>query len=277
VLVTGGIDLSVGSMMGLAAVLFGAATIGWHLPVAFAVVIALGAGLVGGALNGILVSRLAIPPLIVTLGTLSLFRGIAEGLTHGAVNYSGFPAWFLFFGQGYLGGVIPAQLPLFVVVVCAFWLLLHRSVVGRAWYAIGFSPAVPGTPDWRSLPDTRLAYMLSGLTASLAAIIYVSHLGQAKSDAGTGYELDAITAAVLGGTSVFGGRGTIAGTLLGLAALSTLQNGLHLAALPSELDGPGHRGAADSDNRDRSDNRGREGCATDGGVPRSGNRPARRK
>jgi len=237
VLVTGGIDLSVGSMMGLAAVLFGAATIGWHLPVAIAVVIALGAGLVGGALNGILVSRLAIPPLIVTLGTLSLFRGIAEGLTHGAVNYSGFPAWFLFFGQGYLGGVIPAQLPLFVVVVCAFWLLLHRSVVGRAWYAIGFSPGGARHAGLAVVARTRLAYMLSGLTASLAAIIYVSHLGQAKSDAGTGYELDAITAAVLGGTSVFGGRGTIAGTLLGLAALSTLQNGLHLAALPSELTG----------------------------------------
>jgi len=237
VLVTGGIDLSVGSMMGLAAVLFGAATIDWHLPVAIAVLIALGSGLAGGALNGVLVSRFAIPPLIVTLGTLSLFRGIAEGLTHGAVNYSGFPAWFLFFGQGYIGGVVPAQLPVFVLVVCGYWLLLHRSIVGRAWYAIGFSPGGARHAGLAVVARTRLAYMLSGLTASLAAVIYVSHLGQAKSDAGTGYELDAITAAVLGGTSVFGGRGTIAGTLLGLAALATLQNGLHLAALPSELTG----------------------------------------
>jgi rhamnose transport system substrate-binding protein/rhamnose transport system permease protein len=237
VLVTGGIDLSVGSMMGLAAVLFGAATIDWHLPVPIAAAIALVAGLVGGALNGLLVSRFGIPPLIVTLGTLSLFRGIAEGLTQGAVNYSGFPAWFLFFGQGYLGGVVPTQLPLFVIVVGAYWLLLHRSVVGRAWYAIGFSPGGARHAGLAVVPRVRLVYMLSGLTASLAAIIYVSHLGQAKSDAGTGYELDAITAAVLGGTSVFGGRGTIAGTLLGLAALATLQNGFHLAALPSELTG----------------------------------------
>jgi rhamnose transport system permease protein len=237
VLVTGGIDLSVGSMMGLAAVLFGAATIDWHLPVAIAASIALAAGLLGGALNGFLVSRFGIPPLIVTLGTLSLFRGIAEGLTQAAVNYSGFPAWFLFFGQGYLGGVVPTQLPLFVMVVGAYWLLLHRSVVGRAWYAIGFSPSGARHAGLAVVSRVRLVYMLSGLTASLAAIIYVSHLGQAKSDAGIGYELDAITAAVLGGTSVFGGRGTIAGTLLGLAALATLQNGFHLAALPSELTG----------------------------------------
>src|SRR5207247_8682125 len=82
-----------------------------------------------------------------------------------------------------------------------------------------------------------LAYILSGLISSVAAIIYVAHLGQARSDAGTGYELDAITAVVLGGTSVFGGRGSLWGTLVGLFALSVLQNGLHLAALPSELTG----------------------------------------
>lgn len=116
VLVTGGIDLSVGSMMGLAAVLFGAATMDWHAPPAAAAAVALLAGAAGGALNGVLIARVGIPPLIVTVGTLSLFRGIAEGITHGARNYSGFPGWFLWLGQGYIGGVVPAQLPVLVAI-----------------------------------------------------------------------------------------------------------------------------------------------------------------
>ena len=105
------------------------------------------------------------------------------------------------------------------------------------WYAIGFSPEGArhaGLPVERRL---ALVYVLSGLVASLAAVIYVAHLGQAKADAGTGYELLAITAVVLGGTSIFGGRGTIHGTLLGLFAIAVLQNGLRLADLPAELAG----------------------------------------
>jgi rhamnose transport system substrate-binding protein/rhamnose transport system permease protein len=237
VIVTGGIDLSVGSMMGLAAVVFGAAYRDWHVPLAGAVAAAMLAGCAGGALNAFLIARLNIPAIIVTLGTFSLFRGIAEGLTQGAVSYTGFPSAFIALGQGYLWGVIPAQLPLFLIVVAAYVVLLHRSVIGRAWYAIGFSAAgarYAGIPVPRRI---ALAYLLSGIVSSLAAIVYVAHLGQAKSDAGSGYELDAITAVVLGGTSVFGGRGTIWGTLLGLFALSVLRNGLHLAALPSELTG----------------------------------------
>ncbi len=173
----------------------------------------------------------------MTLGTLSLFRGIAEGITHGATNYTGFPPAFLQLGQGYLWGVIPAQLPVFAVVFAAYAVLLHRSVIGRALYAIGFGAAgarFAGIPVVRRL---GLVYLLSGLVSSLAGIIYVAHLGQARSDAGGGYELDAITAVVLGGTSVFGGRGTLGGTLLGLFALAVLRNGLRLAALPSELAG----------------------------------------
>ena len=237
VIVGGGIDLSVGSMMGLAAVLFGAAYHEWGLPISGAVAVALLAGCAGGALNALLIAQFNIPPLIVTLGTLSLFRGVAEGLTRGAVNYTDFPAGFLSLGQGYLWGVIPTQLLLFVPVLAAYAVMLHRSVAGRAWYAIGFSAAgarYAGVPVARRVATL---YLLSGLMSSVAAIVYVAHLGQAKSDAGSGYELDAITAVVLGGTSVFGGRGTLWGTVLGLFALSVLRNGLHLAALPSELTG----------------------------------------
>jgi rhamnose transport system substrate-binding protein len=237
VLVTGGIDLSVGSMMGLAAVVFGTAWQDWQLPLASAIFAALAAGAAGGALNALLTARLNIPSLIVTLGSFSLFRGIAEGITHGAVNYSGFPKPLLFLGQGYLWGVVPAQLPLFALAFAGYAVLLHRSVIGRALYAIGFTAAGARYAGIPVAKRVGLVYFLSGLVSSAAAIVYVAHLGQAKSDAGTGYELDAITAVVLGGTSVFGGRGTLWGTLLGLFSLSILQNGLHLAALPSELTG----------------------------------------
>ncbi len=236
VIITGGIDLSVGSMMGLSAVMFGALVMDWHWPIWAAVVATLLMGCVGGALNGVLVAEFKIPPLIVTLGSFSAFRGIAEGITHGAVNYSGFSKSFLFLGQGYVLGV-PAQLPILLIAILGYAVLLHRSVIGRGLYAIGFSGYGARYAGISVARRIGLVYFLSGLAASVAAIIYVAHLGQAKSDAGTGYELDAITAVVLGGASVAGGRGTILGTVLGLFSISILQNGLHLAALPSELTG----------------------------------------
>jgi len=237
VIITGGIDLSVGSMMGLAAIVFGALWRDWNVPLPVAVSIALILGCAGGLLNALLIARLSLPPLIVTLGSFSLFRGVAEGITHAAVNYTDFPKSFLFLGQGYLWGVIPAQLPLFFLIFTAYVIVLHRSTVGRAWYAIGSNAA---GARYAGIPVARrvgLSYVLCGFASSIAAIVYVAHLGQARADAGTNYELEAITAVVLGGTSVFGGRGNLWGTLLGLFALSILQNGLHLAALPSELTG----------------------------------------
>jgi rhamnose transport system permease protein len=237
VIVTGGIDLSVGSMMGLAAVSFGAAWRDWHWPIPLAALFALLLGAAGGALNAVLITRLNIPPLIVTLGSFSMFRGIAEGITHGAVNYSSFPPAFLYLGQGYWFGLVPVQFPVFLLALAGYGILLHRSVIGRALYTIGFSAS---GARYAGIPVNRrvgLMYFLAGLVSAVAAIIYVAHIGQAKSDAGTGYELAAITAVVLGGTSVFGGRGTIWGTIFGLFSISVLQNGLHLAALPSELTG----------------------------------------
>ncbi len=237
IIITGGIDLSVGSMMGLAAVVLGGLWRDMHLPMALAVAITLMVGTLGGVLNAALVARLNFPPLIVTLGTFSLFRGIAEGLTRGIENYSGFSPHFLFLGQGYVGGLIPTQLFILIpaIVACAWW--LHRTTFGRSLYAIGFSEEgarYAGIPVARRL---FFVYVLSGLAASLAAIIYVAHLSQAKSDAGTGYELMAITAVVLGGASIFGGRGTVLGTVLGLFGIVILQNGLRLSAQPAELAG----------------------------------------
>ena len=236
VILTGGIDLSVGSLLGLAAVMMGAAWRDLGLPMAAAVLVAPLVGAAGGALNALLVARLRIPPLIVTLGTYSLFRGLAEGYTAGVRNYSGFPPGLLSLGQGALLGV-PAQLPLLAAGFVFFWLLLHRTAIGRGVRAIGFSPEGArhsGIPVARRL---ALVYVLSGLMAGVAAAVYAARLGQAKSDAGTGYELFAITAVVLGGTSIFGGRGSVHGTLLGLAAIAMLQNGLRLSDRPAELAG----------------------------------------
>ena len=115
--------------------------------------------------------------------------------------------------------------------------MLHRASFGRALYAIGHSAEGARYAGIRVERHVAVIYVLSGIAASVAAIIYVAHLGQAKSDAGTGYELMAITAVVLGGASIFGGRGTILGTVLGLFAIVILQNGLRLSAQPSELAG----------------------------------------
>jgi rhamnose transport system permease protein len=237
VIITGGIDLSVGSMMGLAAVVLGALWRDAHFPIVVAASVALLLGIAGGGLNGFLIARLGLPPLIVTLGTFSLFRGIAEGLTRGIENYSGFPASFLFLGQGYVGGSIPTQLAVLLVAIVGFGWWLHRTAFGRSLYAIGYSAEGARYAGINVSRKLFLVYLVAGLAASVSAIIYVAHLGQAKSDAGTGFELMAITAVVLGGASIFGGRGTILGTVLGLFAIVVLQNGLRLSRQPAELAG----------------------------------------
>lgn len=237
VIVTGGIDLSVGSLMGLVAVLFGKLWRDAGLPIEVAAALGLVAGSLAGALNGWLITRWRLPPLIVTLGSFSLFRGLAEGMTGGVDNFTRFPDRFLFLGQGYLPGGIPTQLPVLIAVALGMWWLFHRTAFGRSLMAIGYSPS--GALHAGLPVDRRLmaVYTLSGVTSALAAIVYVAHLGQAKADAGTGYELMAITAVVLGGTSIFGGQGTIHGTILGLFAIALLQNGLQLSDLPRELAG----------------------------------------
>src|SRR5919107_2951761 len=237
IIITGGIDLSVGSMMGLAAVVLGALWRDAQLPMPAAIALTLSVGALGGLLNALIITRLNFPPLIVTLGAFSLFRGVAEGLTRGVENYSGFSRGFLFLGQGYVGGLVPTQLFVLAAAAAACWWWLHRTAYGRSLYAIGYSDEGARYAGIPVRSRVTLIYVLSGLAASLAAVIYVAHLGQAKSDAGTGYELMAITAVVLGGASIFGGRGTVLGTVLGLFGIVILQNGLRLSSQPAELTG----------------------------------------
>ncbi len=236
VILTGGIDLSVGSLLGLSAIVFGKLWRDAGLSPVFAAICTLGLGALSGGLNAVLITRLRLPPLIVTLGTYSLFRGMAEAITRGVDTFTNFPASFLFLGQErWLG--IPAQVPVFAAVAAGIWLLIHRTTCGRSVRAIGFSPEgarYAGIPVERQV---AWAYVLAGFVAALAAIIYTARLGQAKADAGTGYELFAITAVVLGGTSIFGGTGSVHGTLLGVAAIATLNNGLVHARQPREVAG----------------------------------------
>ena len=202
--------------------------------------VALAAGCAGGALNALLDRAAAsFPPLIVTLGSLLAVP------RHRRRDHPGrrqlhriSPPRSSFSGQGYLGGVIPAQLPVFVAVVAAYVVLLHRSVdrprAVRDRLHGRRARATPAIPVARRV-GARLRAVGAGGERGGDHLRRPPRPGQA--DAGTGYELDAITAVVLGGTSVFGGRGTLCGTLLGLFALTVLQNGLQLAALPSELAG----------------------------------------
>ena len=225
VILTGGIDLSVGSMMGLCAVCFGMLVKDASLSPWVAAVIAVAIGTAGGGLNAFLIARMKLPPLIVTLGTFSLFRGVAEAVTKGSKSYSAFPDSFLALGNSDVAG-LPAQLWIFFLVALGIWLLVHRTTIGRSFRAIGYSPEgsrYAGIPVERNL---SLAYILTGAVAGLAAVILVARLGEARANAGIGYELLAITAVVLGGTSIFGGSGTIAGTLLGFLAVAILNNGL---------------------------------------------------
>jgi rhamnose transport system permease protein len=225
IILTGGIDLSVGSTLGLCAVIFGKLWRDVGLPPAIAGIGAIIGGGFCGALNGALITQLRLPPLIVTLGTFSLYRGLAEALTRGVDAFTNFPESFLFLGTGQILG-IPTQAWILLIVAVAIWLIVHQTVLGRSFRAIGFAPEgarYAGIPVERRL---LFAYTLAGIVTGVAALTYSARLGTAKADAGFGYELLAITAVVLGGASIFGGIGSVHGTLLGVAALAVLNNGL---------------------------------------------------
>ena len=225
VILTGGIDLSVGSLVGLCAVVFGMLVVDSGFSPWSAGLAAVALGTLCGGVNAVLITRLKLPPLIVTLGTFSLFRGLAEAFTEGSRSFSGFPDSFLALGNGTLAG-LPMQLWIFFAVAAGVWVLVHRTTLGRSFRAIGYAPEGARFAGIAVERNVSVAYILSGAVAGLAAVILVARLGEARANAGMGYELLAITAVVLGGTSIFGGAGTVAGTLLGYLAVALLNNGL---------------------------------------------------
>jgi rhamnose transport system permease protein len=231
VIITGGIDLSVGAVLGLSGIALGLLTSS-GLNIWIAAFIAVLVGTLCGTLNGLAISRIGIPPLIVTLATLAVYKGLSLGLSQGR-SFGDYPADFAALGQGYIGP-IPIQLLVLAAAGVIVGLLLHRHTLGRLIFALGnnataarFSGAPVGAVQ-------VVVYALSGLLAGIAGVVYTARLSSARADAGTGFELDAITAVVLGGTAIMGGSGSILGTLLGLLLVGVIRNGLTLAFVPAE-------------------------------------------
>lgn len=214
IIITAGIDLSVGPIMALSAVVLGLALKVLGLTPAAATGVALATGLVAGLLNGVFVAWVRVHPLIVTLATMAAYSGIAIGLTHGE-PISDFPDSLRWAGSGSLAGLPVAGLIFaFCTVVAA--VALGKMPFGRYLYAIGHRETAA---RFSGIPVARIKlalYGLSGLAAAVAAILFIGRINTANADIGAGVSLDVITAVVLGGTSIFGGRGRIVGTLLGV-------------------------------------------------------------
>ncbi|HTO84087.1 MAG TPA: ABC transporter permease [Methylomirabilota bacterium] len=232
VIVTGGIDLSVGSVLGLCAIVLGYSWKNLGLPLEGAIVVALATGTAAGFVNGWFITRVRVPPLIMTLATLALYRGLAEGISQ-AHSVRGYPDWFFVLGQGDVLGV-PTQLWILLLALILCAVALARTTFGRALYAIGHNEVAA---RFSGIPVDRyklVIYTFSGFMAGLAGCIFVSRVSTTRSDMGTGLELDAIAAVVLGGTSIFGGVGTIAGTAIGLVLIQLLKNGLALTGVKGD-------------------------------------------
>ena len=230
VILLGGIDLSVGSILAVSSLVVALLMRGGE-SATLATAVGILCGALMGAANGLLVTKGRVAPFIATLGTMTLLRGLALVLCQGS-PISGFPSeFFAALGGGYLARMIPLPVVWMLVLFTILWFVLDRTVFGRHVYATG------GNPEAASLSGVNvdrvqiLVYTLSGFTAAVAGIILTSRLDSAQPTAGEGYELDAITAVVLGGTSLAGGRGWIFGTLLGALLIGVLNNGLNLVGV----------------------------------------------
>lgn len=231
VILTGGIDLSVGAVLALVSIsigmLFSAGVGIWP-----AILLGLAIGMGCGAVNGLLITRIGLPPIVVTLATLAFSRGVATGAS-GARSFP-IPSDVAFLGQGSFG---PVPVPLIVVAVVAVTLafVLNRTGFGRSVYALGNNELASRFAGINVDRVKLSLYILSGFLSALAAVVYSSMVSSAKSDFGTGYELNALTAVVLGGTLLTGGRGGVGGTLLALAIIGAVHNGMDILTVSADV------------------------------------------
>lgn len=234
IIISGEIDLSVASTLGLSSAMIG---ITWDMswPFWVCVLCALITGIACGVLNGLLITRLGLPSLVVTLGTLALYRGLASVLL-GSSAISNFPRRFTTFGFGTIGNTgIPWTMLVFLPLLALFALVLHRSWIGRQLYAAGNNPVAA---RFSAVRVARLKFWLfvsSGLLAAVAGIMFTARVSSSRSDNAIGFELDVIAAVLLGGVSIFGGRGTLLGVLLALAIIATMSNILALTTARAEI------------------------------------------
>ncbi len=232
IIITGGIDLSVGSILGLTAIVLGWTWQELGFPLELAIITGIVSGTVAGFINGLFIVRVGVPPLIMTLATLALYRGLAEGISE-ARSARGYPEWFFQLGQGELLG-IPTQLWLLIIAVIIFAIVLARTRLGRALYAIGNNETGARFSGLTVNRHLLFIYTFSGFMSAVAGYIFVSRVSTTRSDMGTGIELDVIAAVVLGGTSIFGGTGSIPGTIIGVVLIQLLKNGLVLTGVTSD-------------------------------------------
>ncbi|NMD69314.1 ribose ABC transporter permease [Bacillus sp. DNRA2] len=227
VILTGGIDLSVGSVLALTGTIMAGLMINVGLPPILAVLIGILLGALLGYINGIFVSYARIPAIIVTLAMMEAARGVALLYT-GGYPLSGLPSSFAFIGRGYLFEVIPMPAVIMILVFIVAYIILNHLPFGRHIYAIGGNEEAVRLSGVKVKRIKTLVYLISGITASISGLIMTARLSSGQPMAGEGYELDAIAAVVLGGTSIAGGRGHIFGTLLGALLMGVLSNGLNL-------------------------------------------------
>jgi len=229
VILTGGIDLSVGAVMALSGTIAAGLMVNMGLPGGVGLAAALLVGLGLGLFNGVLVAWGKMPAIIVTLATMGMARGL--GLIYsGGYPISGLPSWVSWFGVGRIG-IIPVPVIIMLVVYALAWVLLQRTPFGRHVYAIGGNETAARLSGVRTRMVKLAVFAISGVTASLAAIVLTGRLMSGQPNAGVGFELDAIAAVVLGGTAIAGGRGLILGTLIGAVLLGILNNGLNLMGI----------------------------------------------
>jgi rhamnose transport system permease protein len=233
VIVTGEIDLSVASTLGLSSVMLGVLTkAGW--PIEMAMVVCLVVGLLAGAVNGFLVTVVGLPSLAVTIGTLALFRGIAVGLL-GTTAITDFPFFWQNLSQQRFGtSGIPVVMVLVVVLVIVFALLLHATPYGRGLFALGLSSETAAFSGVHVGRTKFVAFLLTGLVSALAGIYWTLRYGSARGDNALGLELSVIAAVLLGGVSIFGGKGAMHGVVAGVLLIGVLQSALRLANVSSD-------------------------------------------
>jgi rhamnose transport system permease protein len=232
IIILGGIDLSVGSTMALSAILLGFSWQSFGFPLWAAVCVGLCGGALAGLLNGLVIVYLGVPPLIVTLATLAIYRGLSFGISESR-SVNGFPDSFAFWGSGDIGG-LPVQLYILIAVLVVSGVTLAGTPLGRSVYAIGNNETAARFAGLGVGRIKLLMYSFSGFMAGVAGFIFTSRVTSTRADAATGLELDVIAAVVFGGTSIFGGRGTILGTAIGVVTIQLLKNGLQLAGLRGE-------------------------------------------
>ena len=234
VMITGEIDLSVGSMVGLASVVTGA-SVQAGIPFEVAALLALLVGVVGGAFNGFLVTTVGLPSLAVTIGTLALFRGLAVGVL-GTTAVTDFPeVWTALAKAKIAGTTIPYIMVPFLVLLVVFVVILHFTPFGRGIYAIGLSKDAARFSGIHVERTKFLLFVLSGLVSAFAGIYFTLRFGSARGDNATGLELQVIAAVVLGGVSVFGGRGQIYGVVAAVLLIGVLSSALRLANVTSDV------------------------------------------